>query len=101
MDGIITPKVIGTHVYHQYTIRVQNFRLSRDELVEHLKKNEIGAAVFYPKPLHLHPHFARLGYSEGDLPVSEKLAKQVLSLPVHPGVNENDIKKIIEVIKNV
>jgi len=102
VKGIITPYVVpgSKHVYHQYTIRLDNFKLTRDELLAKLKDNNVGAAVFYPKPLHLHPHFARLGYKPGDFPVSEKLAKEVMSLPVHPGVTEDDVKKIIQVIKN-
>jgi len=88
------------HVFHQYTIRVDGFKLSRDALIEHLKKNGIGCAIFYPKPLHLHPHFARLGYKEGDFPVSERVSKQVISLPVHPLVSDEDIDRIIEVIKS-
>jgi perosamine synthetase len=88
------------HVFHQYTLKVDGFKLTRDQLVEHLKKNEIGSAVFYPKPLHLHPHFARLGYNDGDFPVAEKLSKQVMSLPVHPSVSKEDIARIITAIKN-
>ncbi len=100
--GIITPKIMGgaKHVYHQYTIIVDGFKMDRDELLEYLKKNGIGSCIYYPKPLHLHPHFKRMGYMEGDFPVSEKISGKVLSLPVHPGVSEQDIKRIIEVIQN-
>ena len=102
IKGIHVPHVKenAKHVYHQYTIKVDGFKLSRDELVEYLKKNEIGTAVFYPKPLHLHPHFAGLGYKEGDFPVSEMVSKHVVSLPVHPLVSEVNVNKIIEAIKN-
>ncbi|MBN2420933.1 DegT/DnrJ/EryC1/StrS aminotransferase family protein, partial [Candidatus Woesearchaeota archaeon] len=87
------------HVYHQYSVLVDGFKLSREELIEHLKKNEVGSAVFYPKPLHLHPHFQRQGFNEGDFPFSEMVSKQILSLPVHPGVTEEDAAKIIDTIK--
>ncbi len=102
IEGIITPKVIGnnTHVYHQYTIRVtQGYGKTRDELMTFLKENEIGCGVYYPKPLHLHEHFRKMGYKEGDFPVSEKLSKEVLSLPVNPFVTEQDIELVIEKIR--
>ena len=89
----------NTHVYHQYTIRItEEYGHSRDELLEYLKENEIGSGVYYPKPLHMHEHFKKMGYKEGDFPVSEKLSKQVLSLPVNPFVTTEDIEKIVEKI---
>jgi dTDP-4-amino-4,6-dideoxygalactose transaminase len=102
VEGIITPKVVGnnTHVYHQYTIRVtEQFGKTRDELMAFLKENEIGCGVYYPKPLHLHEHFRKMGYKEGDFPVSEKLSKEVLSLPVNPFVTEKDVEFVVEKIK--
>ena len=98
IDGIQVPfvKPNAKHVFHQYTIKVEGHR---DKLVEHLKRNDIGYGIFYPKPLHLHPHFARFGYKEGDFPVSEKLAKHVISLPVHPSLSSEDIQKIIGVVR--
>jgi len=87
------------HVFHQYTIKIDGFQKSRDELIEYLKNKGIGSAVFYPKPLHLHPHFMKLGYKEGDFQIAEKIAKQVLSLPVHPSVTDQEIKTIIEAFK--
>ncbi len=101
IHGIKIPAIKSNvkHVFHQYTIKVDGFRISRDELAEYLKGKGIGSAVFYPRPLHLHPHFMKLGYKEGDFPVAEKTAKQVLSLPVHPSVTEHDIKTIVEAFK--
>ncbi len=101
VEGIITPKIMdgNTHVYHQYTIRItEEYGHSRDELLEYLKENEIGSGVYYPKPLHMHEHFKKMGYKEGDFPVSEKLSKQVLSLPVNPFVTAEDVEKIVEKI---
>jgi len=102
VKGIVVPFVNknACHVFHQYTVKVDGFKLSRDELANHLLKNEIGTGVFYPKPLHLHPHLSKFGYKAGDFPVAEKLSGQVLSLPVHPLVNDDDIKKIIEVVRD-
>jgi len=104
IKGIIVPKVLPNvkHVFHQYTLKITDeFSLTRDELARSLKEKGIGCATFYPKPLHLHPHFARLGYEPGDFSTSEKLSKSVLSLPIHPSVNEEDIEKIISTIKGL
>lgn len=103
VNGIINPLVKNNlkHVFHQYTIKIHDPELSRDKIIEHLKKNEVGSAIFYPKPLHLHPHFMKLGYKEGDFPVAEMVAKQVLSLPVHPSVSPEDVKCIIKAFNNL
>jgi len=98
IKGITTPKINPKvkHVFHQYTIKVGN---GRDKLMGRLKRKGIGCAIFYPKPLHLHPHFSKLGYKAGDFPVSEKLSKEVLSLPVHPSLSKKHIEYILEVFK--
>jgi perosamine synthetase len=102
VKGIVIPKVMenNTHVYHQYTIRVTDeFGHSRDDLMAYLRENEIGSGVYYPKPLHLHEHFRKMGYKEGDFPVAEQMAKEVLSLPVNPFVTEEDVEMVVEKIK--
>lgn len=100
--GLSVP-VVGdkrSHVYHQYTIKVKNdFKLSRDKLLEYLRSNGVGAGVYYPKPLHLIPHISSFGYKKSDMPVTEEICEQVLSLPVHPRVKTEDINKIINLIK--
>ncbi|MCL4405404.1 MAG: DegT/DnrJ/EryC1/StrS family aminotransferase [Patescibacteria group bacterium] len=104
IKGIKVPSVKDgfSHVFHQYTIRVTDqFKIKRDELSQYLTGRGIGNAVFYPKPLHLHPHFMRLGYKDGDFPISEKISKEVLSLPVNPSVSEQDIKYIVDTIKGI
>ncbi|RAP28303.1 transcriptional regulator [Candidatus Marinamargulisbacteria bacterium SCGC AG-414-C22] len=65
-------------IYNQYTLKVEN----RDEFQAHLNKHHIGNNIYYPIPLHLQECFESLGYKEGDFPVAEKCAKQVISLPV-------------------
>jgi dTDP-4-amino-4,6-dideoxygalactose transaminase len=83
------------HVYHQYTIKTQN----RDDLIEKLKQNEIGYGIYYPIPIHLQePYIKKFNYGEGDCPVSEKLAKQVLSLPIHPKISLEDVEKVCGVL---
>ena len=68
------------HVYNQFTIRVEDGR--RDALQAHLMSRQISSQVHYPRPLHLQDCFADLGYKRGDLPVSERAADEVLSLPM-------------------
>ncbi|MBN2459168.1 DegT/DnrJ/EryC1/StrS family aminotransferase [Candidatus Woesearchaeota archaeon] len=101
LKGVVLPVVSNNacHVFHQYTIKVGG-KMKRDELAKKLDDNEIGTGIFYPKPLHLHPHLAKFGYKAGDFPVAEKLCSQVLSLPVHPLVSSDDIDRIIEVVRN-
>jgi dTDP-4-amino-4,6-dideoxygalactose transaminase len=67
-------------IYHLYVIRAQN----RDELQAHLSQAHIGTGIHYPIPLHLQRAYRSLGYSRGDFPVAEKVALEVLSLPMYP-----------------
>jgi dTDP-4-amino-4,6-dideoxygalactose transaminase len=86
------PKIDSNNVsiYHQYTITVPK----RDQLQKFLTENQIGSAIFYPKPLHLQECFKGLGYREGNLPVAEKLSKEVLSLPIYPELTEEQIEYV-------
>jgi UDP-2-acetamido-2-deoxy-ribo-hexuluronate aminotransferase len=79
---IVTPYLAphNASVYAQYTIQVDK----RDDVAERLKKDGVPTAVHYPVPLHLQPAFADLGLAEGSMPVSERIARRVLSLPMHP-----------------
>jgi dTDP-4-amino-4,6-dideoxygalactose transaminase len=76
------PKIEAKNVsiYHQYTITVPK----RDKLQKFLAENNIGSAIFYPKPLHLQDCFSDLGYKPGDFPIAERLCNEVLSLPIYP-----------------
>ncbi|MGC8227812.1 DegT/DnrJ/EryC1/StrS family aminotransferase [Pseudobacillus badius] len=88
------------HVYHQYTLRVPE----RDQLQRYLKEQGIATMVYYPQPLHLQPVFKQLGYKEGDLPETEKAAKEAISLPMYPELKQFDqdyvIEKIVEFYAN-
>lgn len=90
LKGVETPFVIenAEHAYHQYTIKCKN----RDSLIENLKRNEIGFGIYYPKPLHQYNHLSQFGHS--DLMVSEQIANEVLSIPVHPALSSDDLEKI-------
>lgn len=102
IKGLILPKINtgNTHVFHQFVIRITpDFPLSREELIAKLKEEGIGTNIYYPKPLHLHPHFEKMGYKLWDFPVAEKMALEVLALPVHPSVTEEEAHFIIETLK--
>jgi len=81
----------ATHVFHQYVIRAER----RDELRKFLTDRKIGTEVYYPLPLHLQPVFAYLGLREGDLPVAERAAKEVLALPMFPELTEDEIGFVV------
>ena len=91
------PEVVSgnTHVYAQYTIRVPD----RDVVVSRLKAAKIPTAVYYPKCLHEQPVFQHLGYEWGAFPESEKASREVLSLPMHPFLSEEDQDRIVDAVK--
>jgi dTDP-4-amino-4,6-dideoxygalactose transaminase len=97
IGGVITPFVYehNYHIYHQYTLIVED----RQGLVDRLKENEIGFETYYPVPLHLQECFKDLHYKEGDLPVSEKLALKAISLPIYPELPESHQAFVIDTIK--
>ena len=96
LPGVRTPVVMrdNAHVYNQYTLRVDR----RDELREFLGRRGIGSALYYPTGLHLQECFAGLGGREGDLPVTERLSTEVVSLPVFPELTEGQIMEVAEAI---
>ena len=81
-------------VWAQYSILAKN----RGDLVNELKSKGIPTAIYYPKPLHLQPAYQSLGYRNGDFPISEKTANQILSIPMHPYLSREDQDFIIEAI---
>ena len=82
------------HVYHQYTIRIEQ----RDALQKFLSARKIGSTVYYPYPLHLQPLYAALGHKAGDFPHSERAAQEVLSLPMYPELRKEHIARVVETI---
>ncbi|PUB81168.1 MAG: erythromycin biosynthesis sensory transduction protein eryC1 [gamma proteobacterium symbiont of Ctena orbiculata] len=98
MPGITPPYEdgIGHHVYHQYTLLAEN----RDTIQQALRDNEIACAIYYPIPLHQQEVF--INVCQGlSLPVSERISRQCLSLPVFPELKDAQIDRILDVIREV
>jgi len=71
----------------------------RERVQQRLRDLGIGTAVHYPIPVHRQPVYLKLGYESVSLPVSERLARQVLSLPVHPSLTESDLQRIVDSVR--
>ena len=85
------------HIFHQYVIRVAARR--RDALIEHLKQHHIGTKIYYPVPLHRQECFGYLGYTEGELPESERAARETLALPVYPELRPEQQEYVVETVR--
>jgi UDP-2-acetamido-2-deoxy-ribo-hexuluronate aminotransferase len=83
----------SSHIFHQYTIRVKNGK--RDELKKFLESKKIPSMVYYPGPLHTQQAYEYLGYRENEFPVTTALCKEVLSLPMYPEMEQEQIDHII------
>jgi dTDP-4-amino-4,6-dideoxygalactose transaminase len=94
-----TPYASGSveHVYHVYAIRAKN----RDEIFKKLKDSGIGVVIHYPIPLHLQKAYESLGYRQNDFPVSERVAQDVVSLPMYPHIQEKQIKFVVQTLKKI
>ena len=84
------PDVRDGSVYHVFVVRVQD----RDGFRAHLEASGVATAVHYPVPLHLQPAFRHLGHREGDFPVAERLARDIVSLPMHPFLERAQVQDI-------
>jgi dTDP-4-amino-4,6-dideoxygalactose transaminase len=96
-EGVITPKVPdwAEPVWHLYVIRVKD----REGLLKHLQDNGVGCGYHYKLPIHLQPAFSFLGHGEGDFPVTEKVMREIISLPMFAELNEDQIKYVAETTK--
>lgn len=82
------------HVFHLYVIRVAE----RDQVLEELNANGVGAGIHYPIPVHLQGAYADLGYRVGAFPVAEQAASQILSLPLFPGITESQLARVVDML---
>jgi perosamine synthetase len=99
LSNVITPQVREgyTHVFHQYTVRV---RRDRDGALKKLNQAGIGARVYYPLPVHQQPLYRQLGFADS-LPVAERMSREVLSLPVHPSLTQEELDKIVSEVSRL
>ncbi|KGK31952.1 DegT/DnrJ/EryC1/StrS aminotransferase family protein [Cellulophaga sp. E6(2014)] len=110
-SGIVTPVTVNgcdgicdtcdCHVFHQYTLKITNGK--RDELVKHLAEKGIPCGVYYPIPLHKQKAYVDDRYNDADFPVTNQLVKEVISLPMHTELDEEQIsfitKTVIDFVK--
>ena len=97
LEGVVVPAVAegATHVYHQYTIRLKD----RDGVQESLKNRGVQTMVYYPVPLHLQKVHDYLGCHSGDFPISERAAREVLSLPIFPELTLEQQQEVAEALR--
>lgn len=86
----------NVHAFHQFTVRARD----REALADHLEARGIGHAVYYPTPLHLQPGLEELGHRAGDFPVAERAAREVLSLPVFPLLEEEEVAAVADALRS-
>ena len=108
VKNIITPKTVNgcegicdtcnCHVFHQYTLKVKN--VDRDALVKHLNENGIPCGVYYPIPLHAQKAYRDTRYNEADFKVTNQLIKEVISLPMHTELEDDQIDFITKTVKD-
>lgn len=95
-DKLVTPVVAdkSTHVFHQYTLKAKG--VDREKLIAYMAEKHIPVMIYYPVPLHLQKAYQDERYQHGDFPVSEQLCKEVISLPMHTELDEEQLKYITE-----
>ncbi|MDP1722546.1 MAG: DegT/DnrJ/EryC1/StrS family aminotransferase [Candidatus Gottesmanbacteria bacterium] len=91
----VSPFEANSHVFHLYIIR----HTKRIEIQKYLRMHGIGTAIHYPVPIHLMPAYSKLGYEKGDFPVAEGACHSVLSLPLYPGLTDDDQDRIINALR--
>jgi dTDP-4-amino-4,6-dideoxygalactose transaminase len=96
-SSVITPAAVPEgrdHVFHLYVVRSEH----RDELRAHLEAEGVASAIHYPTPIHLQPAYADLGQGPGSLPMAEKLAAEICSLPIFPGIEPAEIDRVASAV---
>jgi dTDP-4-amino-4,6-dideoxygalactose transaminase len=89
------PLTQGVQVYHVYVIATDE----RDRLQKYLATQGVPSIIHYPVPIHLQPAFAHLGYNEGAFPITEQLARRVLSLPIFPEMTEEQVEYVATAVR--
>lgn len=99
VKGVKVPyeRLDARHVYHVYVIRAKR----RDDMLQKLSDRGIGVLIHYPVALHLQKAYAFLGYHSGDFPVAERVAQEVLSLPMHPFISKAQVKLVCAAIREI
>jgi dTDP-4-amino-4,6-dideoxygalactose transaminase len=82
------------HIFHLYVVRTRN----RDELQKHLNSRGIQTGIHYPIPIHLQEAYRDLGLGKGSFPVTEKLADEIISLPMFPELSQHQIEFVLEAL---
>ena len=102
IEEIVTPFRFGDHVFHQYTLKIKG--VNRDALVKHLNEKQIPCGVYYPIPLHKQKAYLDSRYKEEDFTVTNQLVKEVISLPMHTELDDEQInfitKTVLDFINN-
>lgn len=95
--NVMAPRVARDveHVYHCYAVRLKD----RDAAFRRLSENDVTAIIHYPIPVHLQKAYASLGYRKGDLPVSERVSEEILSLPMFPHISPKQITYVADILK--
>jgi dTDP-4-amino-4,6-dideoxygalactose transaminase len=93
--GLPSERTGARSAWHLYTVRVAE----RDRLQQHLREQGISTAVHYPRPIHLQPAMAAAGYDEGALPVSERLCREVLSLPLYAELPSDVVRRVADEVR--
>jgi dTDP-4-amino-4,6-dideoxygalactose transaminase len=99
----VRPPVVAEgchHVFHQYTV-VAPDSADRDGMVKQLNDRGVGTRVYYPLPVHAQPVFQKMGYGDLHLPVTTSLARRVFSLPVHPGLSQEELGRIVDEVNSL
>ncbi|MEM7367338.1 MAG: DegT/DnrJ/EryC1/StrS family aminotransferase [Bacteroidota bacterium] len=98
VDGLVLPQWNdnGSHVFHQYTVKVKEGRKKRDQIKELMSQKGIPTMIYYPVPIHLQGAYTQYGYKEGDFPISEQLTEEVLSLPMHSELDRAQQEYIVD-----
>ncbi|MEM7513551.1 MAG: DegT/DnrJ/EryC1/StrS family aminotransferase [Bacteroidota bacterium] len=102
LEGIETPwrAPWSDHVFHQYTLRIEEGRAKRDAIKAHFDAHKVPAMIYYPVPLHQQKAYAHYWDGNPALPVSEKLTEEVISLPMHSELTEEQIHTVVDTLKS-